>query len=334
MSVEQAVQENERTIGSIHEEIKHISGTEEQQLAMRKALLKAREQKINLMVTGGTGVGKSSTINALFNMEQAKVGVGVDPETMDISKYELGNLTIWDTPGLGDGKEKDLQHAKKIVEKLCQKDEEGFALIDLVLVIVDASNRDMGTTYELINEVIIKTMQTEGKGRVLVALNKADEANGGVRGWDMQNNLPKEATKKFLRDKERSVHDRIKEATGVDVKVVSYKAGYTDPDTGLRERPWNLAALLDYILEYTPRHKRMVLFENTNPNADMWYDNEDLQEHRKNILDSLAAGISDFVDDVAFFASSKVLEVLEGMEDAVDAVASFIERIGNFFDGL
>lgn len=331
MNSDQAFQENDRTINSIHEDIKHIPGTEEQRLAIRKALLKAREQKINLMVTGGTGVGKSSTINALFHMEKAKVGVGVDPETMDIRKYELGNLTIWDTPGLGDGKEKDLQHAKKIVEKLCQKGEDGYALIDLVLVIVDASNRDMGTTYELINEVIIKTMQEEGTGRVLVALNKADEANGGMRGWDMQNNVPKEATKKFLQEKERSVHDRIQEATGVDVKVISYKAGYTDPDTGMQEHPWNLAVLLDYILEYTPKHKRVVLFENANPDVNMWQDSEDLQTHLENIQDFLAEGISAFLSDAALFALSKISDALDGVEGILDTATSFI---GKIFDKL
>ena len=51
-----------------------------------------KEQKINLMITGATGCGKSSTINALFNTEVARVGVGVDPETMDITKYDLDNL--------------------------------------------------------------------------------------------------------------------------------------------------------------------------------------------------------------------------------------------------
>lgn len=30
------------------------------------------------MITGATGSGKSSTINALFNTEVAKVGVGVE----------------------------------------------------------------------------------------------------------------------------------------------------------------------------------------------------------------------------------------------------------------
>ena len=44
-------------------------------------LLKMKEQQINLMVTGATGVGKSSTINALFGEEVAKVGTSVNPET-------------------------------------------------------------------------------------------------------------------------------------------------------------------------------------------------------------------------------------------------------------
>ena len=85
---------------------------------LMKNFLQLKEQKINLMITGATGCGKSSTINALFNTEVAKVGVGVDPETMDITKYELDNLVLWDSPGLGDGKEADNRHAKNIIKKL------------------------------------------------------------------------------------------------------------------------------------------------------------------------------------------------------------------------
>ena len=78
----------------------------------------ARGHKLNVLITGATGAGKSSTINALFDTTVARVGYGVDPETMDIEKYDLKEMVLWDTPGLGDGREADNRHAKNIIHKL------------------------------------------------------------------------------------------------------------------------------------------------------------------------------------------------------------------------
>lgn len=75
-----------------------------------------KKQKLNVMFVGATGVGKSSTINAVFDMEIAKVGIGVDPETANIQKYEVDNITLWDTPGLGDSPEKDKLYAMEIAK--------------------------------------------------------------------------------------------------------------------------------------------------------------------------------------------------------------------------
>ena len=152
-------------------------------------ILKLKEQKVNLMITGATGCGKSSTINAMFNTNVAKVGVGVDPETMEIKKYELENLILWDSPGLGDGKEKDIQHSKGIIKKLNELDKDGNPLIDLVLVILDGGTRDLGTSYELINQVIIPNLGDNTEGRILIAINQADVAMKG-RYWDFENNKP------------------------------------------------------------------------------------------------------------------------------------------------
>ena len=140
--------------------------SEEEKVKLLTKVHNLRDRKINLMITGATGCGKSSTINALFDSEVAKVGQGADPETMKITRYELNNLVIWDSPGLGDGKENDIEHSKKIIQKLNECDEDGNALIDLVLVIIDGSTRDMGTSYQLINEVIIPNLGENKKDRI------------------------------------------------------------------------------------------------------------------------------------------------------------------------
>lgn len=259
-----------------------------------KNIMRLKDKKVNIMITGATGCGKSSTINALFDMEVAKVGVGVDPETMDIEKYELNNLTLWDTPGLGDGKEADNRHAKNIIKKLAEVDENGDALIDLVLVILDGGTRDLGTSYELINSVIIPNLGEDKKNRILVAINQADVAMKG-RYWDYEKNEPMDKLKEFLDNKVVSVKNRIKEATGVDIEPIYYSAGFKEEGEE-QSRPYNLSKLLYYIVKATPSEKRAVYVNNTNEDENMWRDNDDLldygEETRKSIMDSVIEGAS------------------------------------------
>ena len=263
-----------------------------------KNIMRLKDKKVNIMITGATGCGKSSTINALFDMEVAKVGVGVDPETMDIEKYELNNLTLWDTPGLGDGKEADNRHAKNIIKKLAEVDENGDALIDLVLVILDGGTRDLGTSYELINSVIIPNLGEDKKNRILVAINQADVAMKG-RYWDYEKNEPMDKLKEFLDNKVISVKNRIKEATGVDIEPIYYSAGFKEEGEE-QSRPYNLSKLLYYIVKATPAEKRAVYVNNTNEDENMWRDNDDLldygEETRKSIMDSVVEGASRGVD--------------------------------------
>ncbi|HBK71904.1 MAG TPA: GTP-binding protein [Flavobacteriaceae bacterium] len=246
-------------------------------------ILKLKEQKVNLMVTGATGCGKSSTINAMFNTEVAKVGVGVDPETMDIKKYELENLILWDSPGLGDGKEKDVEHSKGIIKKLNELDKEGNPLIDLVLVILDGGTRDLGTSYELINQVIIPNLGENTEGRVLIAINQADVAMKG-RYWDFENNEPEPKLVEFLEEKVTSVKHRVKEATGVDVDPIYYSAGYKDGDE--EQRPWNLSKLLYFIVKNTPSKKRLSYVDNISDNKEMWEYDDGLKDYTKEVQKS------------------------------------------------
>lgn len=252
-------------------------------------ILKSQNKKINIMVTGATGCGKSSTINALFGTEIAKVGVTPDPETMDISKYDLPNLTIWDSPGLGDSKENDVKHAKNIIEKLVQKDEKGDFLIDLVLVILDGGSRDLGTSCELINKVIIPNLGNE-TNRLLVAINQCDMAMKG-RGW---NSEPEPELVEFLTEKVKSVKNRIKEDTGVSItEPLYYSAGYKEK--GQEQRPYNMAKLLSYIIDHTPNQKRLAFANNINRDKTVWNDNDDLKDYGESIIEKIADSVVEVV---------------------------------------
>jgi len=252
-----------------------------------EGVLRLKKQKINLMVTGATGCGKSSTINAMFNSEIAKVGVGVDPETMEIQKYELDNLILWDSPGLGDGKEKDLIHSKGIIKKLNELDSEGYPLIDLALVILDGGSKDLGTSYELINQVIIPSLGKNAKDRILIAINQADVAMKG-RFWDHENNKPMPKLIAFLDDKVKSVKRRVKEATGVDVEPIYYSAGYreyreegSEQKQGFEQKPWNLSKLLFFIVKNTQEEKRLSYISNLSTDDDVWENDDELMDYKK-----------------------------------------------------
>lgn len=321
---------------TIQEDIMGAGIDESTRRKMLKNVMRLKEQKINIMVTGATGCGKSSTINALFDTEVAKVGVGVDPETMEIEKYELDNLVLWDTPGLGDGREADNRHAKNIINKLLERDKDGNALIDLVLVILDGGSRNMGTDYELINNVIIPNLGPEKERRILVAINQADMAMKG-RNWDYKKNEPDEQLKEFLDNKAASVRDRIYEATGLRVEPIYYSAGYME-DGGVQNRPYNLSKLLYYIVKATPSEKRAVYVNNVNNDEAMWVDNDEIldygSETRKSIFDSIKDGVSDGADiggDIGsiFGNTGRVIGtvvggIVGGVVGAVKAVGSFV----------
>jgi len=249
-------------------------------------LAQAKAQSINLLLVGPTAVGKSSTINAMFNMEKAKVGEGVDPETKTITSYTIENLTIWDTPGLGDGVEEDKRYLKMIRDKLCEKDQQGNALIDLVLVILDAGQKDIGTAYDCINSVLIPTLGEENaRNRILIALNQCDQAMKG-RHWNMELNEPDLTLISYLDQKANSVQRRIRESTGIDFKPVYYSAGYKEEGKP-QQQPYNLAKLLLMIVEALPKEKRLVLADKINRKADMWRFTDRKDNYNTKILTEL-----------------------------------------------
>lgn len=213
-------------------------------------LRKMRIRPLDVMVVGATGAGKSTTLNAFFQRNIARVGTGVDPETMELESYKLNDFfRVWDTPGLGDGVKKDQIHKKKIIDLLYKEytlEGKTYGLIDMAVVIVEGINRDMGTTYSLLNEVIVPNIQ---KDRIFVIINQADVALKG-RHWNYDTNSPDTQLISYLDQQANSIQRRVKEATGVSIaKPVYYSA----------EFGWNVQAVFDFIIDHMPKCRREFL---------------------------------------------------------------------------
>lgn len=304
-------------------EILNSKGSNDEKKSLLNRLRKFCDTETNIMLVGATGCGKSSTINALFScgeaieesseedmdlkpvkkfkhVEVAKVGSKADPETKDIEKYKIGNLILWDTPGLGDGTQIDEHHKAIITELLREKDADGNALIDLVLVILDGSTRDLGTSYEILNEIIIPELNGENE-RILVALNQADIAMKTGRHWDYEKNEPDETLIKFLNEKMNSIKTRIKADSNLDIEPVYYCAGYEE-ENGDVVRPYNLSKLLYYIMNAIPANKRVAVMEGINTNSEHYECNDDEADYNEGVKESFYESfdyISDGVDSGA-----------------------------------
>lgn len=204
---------------------------------------------LDVLLVGGTGTGKSTTLNALFGTTVAKVGAGVNPETKNITSYQLHKyLRFHDSAGLGDGKAADIAHAKNISEELqetCSIDGKSYGYIDLVIVLLDGSSRDLGTAFRLLESVVLKAIDPQ---RVLVAINQADIAMSG-RHWNSQTNQPEQALIDFLEEQAQSVQRRIKESTGLMIRKPVYFSAQCN---------YNVESLINQIIEYMPSSRRTI----------------------------------------------------------------------------
>ena len=93
----------------------------------------------NILITGQTGVGKSTLVNAIFRAELAKEGVG-RPVTQRVQRHDAPGVpvTIFDTPGieLGDAKDAVIADFKKTIAASRRDAAENF--IHLAWYCVDA----------------------------------------------------------------------------------------------------------------------------------------------------------------------------------------------------
>lgn len=164
---------------------------------------------------------------------------------------------------------KDEEHKKKIL-KLLQKEtkkkaekefspivswvcDNGDALIDLALILVDATSRDYASAFESI-KIVGEAMEPEDRSkRILVAMNKCDKSDNPEARMDYEKREPNELLKAELDEKIKVLKERIKENTGIDIDPIYFSAGYEG------KNPYNIDKLFYYIQKNLPKRKVVVI---------------------------------------------------------------------------
>lgn len=127
-----------------------------------------------------------------------------------------------------------------------------YGLIDLVLIVIDGSTRDIGTVYSLFVDVLLPNIQAD---RILTVINQCDTAMSG-RHWDSSRNAPDSELQAFLNEQTESIRRRIHETTSINIILpVYYSAEYG----------YNIERVLDLIIAHIPLERRKLMHSTRLP---------------------------------------------------------------------
>lgn len=132
----------------------------------------ANVKKPNVLVSGVTGAGKSSLVNAIFGEGMAKVGVG-KPLTQHFSRYAPDDMpvVVYDSKGLEQGfHEEFVADAKEFLEKIKSQPELGDH-IHIIWYVINAGSARIEPFEAFLIKEIFAPVPT------LFILNKADIAS-------------------------------------------------------------------------------------------------------------------------------------------------------------
>lgn len=127
-----------------------------------------------ILLCGGSGTGKSTTINRICAKELAKADHSPDPVTSQFQLIRCSpQILLMDMPGIGDSPAKDKKRLQDI-DVLFHKP--GFSKpgcrIDRLVLITDINSRDLSSVFS-----VLKTLSGSGKpfrSRLIIGANQMD----------------------------------------------------------------------------------------------------------------------------------------------------------------
>jgi len=199
-----------------------------------------------IALLGETGVGKSSTLNALFN-----AGAPIDhirPCTVEATEYSVvtevegshGPIRVFDMPGLGQDLKSDEAFKKEYARIL--------PTCDVALWILDGHTRTLSQTQAALGGVVSSAMS--GLDRLVIGINKIDAIE--PKEWNIRTNRPSARQQKSIKARKDDIKKRLGEVIGVDEeRIIPFSA----------RKNYHLAELLNALMDACPKERRWVLHD-------------------------------------------------------------------------
>lgn len=168
-------------------------------------------------IIGQSGVGKSSTLNAVFglNLPVSDIAEGTTEIIEKIFPMRDGfNLSIYDMPGLLQSRKKDKEYEEMYKEILPQ--------CDVIVYIIRANTRNIGDDCRILKEVVLPICnQSAIKDNLIIAVNKVDtigqtiDPNDPELVWDPISNVPSDKLFECIKKKRLDIFTKL-----IDEKLV------------------------------------------------------------------------------------------------------------------
>lgn len=188
-------------------------------------------------IIGQSGVGKSSTLNAVFGitLPVSNIKEGTTEIIEKVFPMRDGfNLSIYDMPGLLQSRSRDKVYEEMYKEVLPQ--------CDVIVYVIKANTRNIGDDCKILKEVVLPLCNANSvKDNLIIAVNKVDiigesiDRNDPELQWDDLNNEPTQKLWECIVKKKMAIYTKLIEENLVLIntpqslkpdQVVFYSATY------------------------------------------------------------------------------------------------------------
>ncbi len=183
---------------------------------LKEKIIEELQTPTHIAVLGKCGVGKTSTINALFgtDWEISHTAAATKDEQIYVYSGERGKLKISDLPGFGEDIDTE-DHYLNIYKRVISE-------CDVALLLLKADTRDMAEVQRFLRDVVGPTLNNLSK-RIVIGINQVDLVQPGH--WLDEPNIPSLEQEKSI---EKIKQERIKSISKVcsikPTQVILYSA--------------------------------------------------------------------------------------------------------------